>query len=232
MILVGIDDTDTLETPGTNQLARKLLAVLPPGLRARRILRHQLLVDPRIPYTSHNGSASILLDGEADPAVLFDCLAAEMRSRFVPGSDPGLCVATAMTDDVVRFARRCETEVVEQQEAREVARAAGVRLEGLGGTEQGVVGALAAVGLGSTGEDGRVVHLADWPWPDEMTGPQPFERVTARGVEVVVDIETDDVVHGGVIDVGKRLRPNLRGGRVVLYVASKGPDAWEAVRKK
>ena len=51
-IHVGIDDTDTLDTPGTNQLARRLAAALPAGFAFVVALRHQLLFDPRVPYTS------------------------------------------------------------------------------------------------------------------------------------------------------------------------------------
>ena len=47
MIYVGIDDTDTLDDPGTNQLARHLVRELSGQLRGRMILRHQLLEDPR-----------------------------------------------------------------------------------------------------------------------------------------------------------------------------------------
>src|SRR4051812_31276378 len=43
MIYVGIDDTDTLDDPGTNQLARHLVGELSNEFEARLILRHQLL---------------------------------------------------------------------------------------------------------------------------------------------------------------------------------------------
>ena len=59
MILLGIDDTDTLEDPGTNQLARHLLRELADRFRARLVTRHQLLEDPRVPCTKKNGCAAI-----------------------------------------------------------------------------------------------------------------------------------------------------------------------------
>ena len=60
--LIGIDDTDNLESRGTGHLARQLARLLESaisGLRIGSITRHQLLVDPRIPYTSHNSSACV-----------------------------------------------------------------------------------------------------------------------------------------------------------------------------
>ena len=62
MIYLGIDDTDTLETAGTNQLAREIVNRLSDRLRCVSIVRHQLFFDPRVPYTSKNGSASICLE--------------------------------------------------------------------------------------------------------------------------------------------------------------------------
>jgi hypothetical protein len=58
------------------------------------------------------------------------------------------------------FSLRCKSEVMTQEEARAVAIRAKCHLEGLGGTEQGIIGALAAIGLIVGGNDGRVVHLA------------------------------------------------------------------------
>ena len=60
MIYVGIDDTDVRDSPGTNQLARHLIRHLPADYEPVVAIRHQLLVDPRVPYTSKNSSASLL----------------------------------------------------------------------------------------------------------------------------------------------------------------------------
>lgn len=220
MILVGLDDTDTPDSAGTNQLARRLVAVLPAGFEAAVVLRHQLLFDPRVPYTSKNGSASILLRDAPGASVdaLVAALRREMRAGYVPGSDPGLCVARGAAPDVVAFGRRCQREVVDQAEARALAARAGMHLEGLGGTEDGVIGALAAVGLLASGDDGRVVHRPGWGWPDAFAGPRPVAEVRARGVDVVREHGSGDEVTSGIVDVGKHLRPAYRGGRVVLFV--------------
>ena len=63
-LIIGIDDTDNLESRGTGHLARQLgLGLEAAGLcRLKNIVRHQLLVSPKIPYTSHNSSASIVVD--------------------------------------------------------------------------------------------------------------------------------------------------------------------------
>jgi hypothetical protein len=234
MIFVGLDDTDTLDTPGTNQLARALVALVAGRYALVRIVRHQLLFDPRVPYTSHNGSASILLEPQGPPNLpaLIEELRAGIRAWFVPGSDPGLCVTTAVPEEVTAFGQRCQRELIRQDEARRLARSLLIHLEGLGGTQDGVIGALAAVGLGVTGDDGRVVQMGGWP--DDLSGPQPVERIRERGV-VVRDVKTEEAVTEGVVDVGKRLRPNCRGKQIVLFVertpeGEGGPGCWRGVR--
>ena len=232
MIYAGIDDTDLVGTPGTNQLARALVRRVAGRWRCVLILRHQLLEDPRVPCTSKNGSASILLAPEGDQAMepLIGQLCAGMRAWFVPGSDPGLCVTAAVPDAIAEFGRRCQRELVSQQEARDLAARHRVHLEGLGGTEGGVIGALAAVGLAAGGNDGRVVHIG--AWPDNLAGPQDLATLHARGVEVR-SLQTGQPVTSGPVDVGKHLRPNYRQSRTVLFVQPAddiGSPGWRAVR--
>lgn len=241
IIFVGIDDTDMPGTPGTNQLGRRIGTVLPEGFRLEMLVRHQLLLDDRVPYTSQNGSASLRIRAVAGggPADLADLLRSELRAWFVPGSDPGFCVASHVPDEVVAFGRRCKRAVITQEEARALAHQAGVLLESAGGTGGGIIGALAAVGLLAAGDDGRVVHLAGWTWPDPFSGVQPVSGVLARGVDEVRDIATESIVREGYVDVGKHLRPAYRRSRVVMYVepaalplpsTSSPAPAWRAVK--
>jgi len=218
MILLGIDDTDVLGSKGTNQLARAIVQSLADRYACVRIVRHQLLDDPRVPYTSKNGSASIALEprGDVDFTDLIDTCRRVMREWFVEGSDPGLCVdVNGAADSVSAFGHRCQQHVVTQQDARELAAAHGFHLEGLGGTEGGVIGALAAVGLAATGNDGRIVQLGEWD--DNLCGLQPCSVLQHRGVDVREIASGADIRHG-TIDLGKRLRPNVRASRSILFV--------------
>lgn len=252
MILVGIDDTDSLESRGTNKLARELARQVSAKYRCRAIVRHQLLFDERIPFTSHNGSACLWLEnrnGDAtaeDLAALFDELRAGMLSDFIAGSDPGLCLATRTADDVLAWGQRCQREIVTQTEAREIAARCSLRLEGLGGTEGGVIGALAAIGLTAMGNDGRLVQWQEWV--DDLSGPTPIEQLLERGIEVRgLNIEESSnlrptradgrELRTGVVDVGKHARPNLREHRAVLFVSASPPETcafaeWTALKLK
>ena len=221
MIYIGIDDTDVIDSPGTNQLARAIVTRLGPLAQGAIICRHQLFFDPRVPYTSQNGSASIQLPlprgDETSRSELVDMVREVMRAWYVEGSDPGLAVAENASAEMAAFAVRAKSDIVTQAEARAVADRSGCHLEGLGGTNQGIIGALAAIALVASGNDGRVVHVDEWPWPDAFSGLQPVAAIRGRGVAEIRTV-SGQAFTGDVIDVGKHLRPNWREGRMVLFV--------------
>ena len=67
-ILIGIDDTDNLESRGTGFLARQLAGEIEKASAGivEGISRHQLFVHDDIPYTSKNSAACLLVrDGKA-----------------------------------------------------------------------------------------------------------------------------------------------------------------------
>ncbi len=235
VIYVGIDDTDIVDSPGTNQIARAIAEFVAPRFECLLIVRHQLLSDPRVPCTSKNGSASLHFrsrDG-ARADELADVFREELVRRSAVGSDPGLCVAERIGDELIDFGRRCQQQLVAQREAIELAARYDVLLEGLGGTRDGVIGALAAVGLAAGGDDGRIVQLGGWA--DDLSGPQPVGAITRRGI-AIRRLETDRTIDHGVVDVGKKLRPNRRDGGAVLFVApmesmdTNEESCWQAVR--
>ena len=94
LLYVGLDDTDTLESRGTGRLARDVAAVLSQRFRVFGVTRHQLLVHPDIPFTSHNSCAVIHLEtSDAVVDEVFEIVKKVMLGDFIVGSDPGLAVA-------------------------------------------------------------------------------------------------------------------------------------------
>jgi hypothetical protein len=151
-----------------------------------------------------------------------------MHDHFLEGSDPGFCVTQTIPEEITRFGAACQHEVVTQAAARALVESRGIHLEGCGGTNDGVIGALAAVGLAATGNDGRVVQIG--MWPDDLEGPQPIHVLRERAVDVVSQGNSRSIAEG-TIDVGKHLRPNYRNDQVVLYAEpTSSPSSWRAIR--
>ncbi len=226
MIYIGLDDTDNKTSRGTGNLARAVAASLSSQYHVWGVTRHQLLVDPRVPYTSHNSCNVVHLqeDGNVDLAALADAVQAVMLADFQPGSDPGLCVARSMTPEMVAFGHRAKKELLHQVEAREIAARSDCVLRGLGGTQDGVIGALAGVALASTGEDGRFVLVGR---SRELAGVQPVQAILEHGIAAVRTVEGVPLPEG-LVETGGKLRPALRGNQAVLVVAPKedDPSIW------
>lgn len=225
-----MDDTDNETSRGTGYLARTVAAALADRFKIWGVTRHQLLVDPRIPYTSHNSSNAIhLMDGSnVDLIELADAVQQKMMEHFNPGSDPGLCVARAVAPEIVAFGKRAKTEVVTQAEARSIAASNGCILRGLGGSEGGVIGALACVGLASTGDDGRFILVER---SRELEGRQTVQAVIDCGI-VQVRTTTGQVLTEGIVETNGKLRPALRNGKPVLVVTRQegDPPVWLPVK--
>jgi tRNA(Ile2) C34 agmatinyltransferase TiaS len=230
MIFIGLDDTDNDVSRGTGRLARAIAVALSKRYPVRGVTRHQLLVDPRVPYTSHNSSATIHLaaDDQVNLSALADDVQEIMLNDLQAGSDPGLCVVQRVSPEVTAFGRRAQTEVVRQAEAREVAQRHKCILRGLGGTQDGVIGALASVGLAATGEDGRFILVGT---ARELEGPQTVLAILGSGVAEVRTLD-GHLLSDGLVDASTRLRPAFRGNKPVLFVSRQegDPDLWRPLK--
>ncbi len=229
ILYLGIDDTDTRESRGTGRLARAIAAELTRSYTVTGVTRHQLFVHPAVPYTSHNSSAVIHIR-ETENGITGDVFATAkemMLDDFIKGSDPGICVATdsAINGDLSRFGLAAKTSIVTQDQARSLAREAGILLEGLGGTEDGVIGALAGIGLAASGNDGRFVQKGT---TRDLHGSQTIATILASGVDRV-ETREGTAVGEGTVNLRKFPKPALVGGRAVLYVEADGEDYRDIV---
>lgn len=161
--MLAIDDTDNLTSRGTGFLARQLaLQLAQEGLAdVKGITRHQLLVDPRIPYTSHNSSACLVISKLDDAQAVFDYTCNYLLKESAEGSDAGtvLIRRALIPEEVFVFGKAAKVSVLEQCDAVAMAKRNGIPMAGLTGTGGGVIGALAAVGLSASGRDGRFLWI-------------------------------------------------------------------------
>ena len=226
MIIIGLDDTDNLESRGTGHLARQIAAELAADFPLVGVTRHQLLVDQRVPCTKNNSCAAITLDVDSDVDLprLFERVREMMLVEFQPGSDPGLCIAAEVPVEITEFGFQVKRELVEQEQARRLADVNGLLLQGLGGTQDGVIGALAAVGLAACGEDGRYIYVGQ---VRDLSGLQSVQTVIDAGVMAVRTLDGTSVTQGLLLV--DKLRPARRGGQPVAVVNWEG-DYWQPLK--
>lgn len=233
--LIGIDDTDVPGSRGTGRLARMLAAALAEQrLQPCGITRHQLLVHPDVPYTTHDSSACVAVEwAGADISGLFEWMCRYVEDRSPAGSDPGICVApaSAVHERAVRFGRRAQQTVVMLSEAERVATKEGFLHAGLGGNREGMIGSLAAVGLRASGEDGRFIELGDIR---RVRGRAQVQCILNAGVTEVRCVQAENPKPQDWVQTLDWVRPRLLGGRAVLLVersAQHGTDWVVADRR-
>jgi len=217
MIYVGIDDTDTLESRGTGRLARNIAATLSSKYQIFGVTRHQLFVHSDIPFTSHNSCA--VIHAEAPPTTMEEIFCTTkklMLEDFIEGSDPGLAIATSsqITPATVAFGLDAKTIIVTQERAREVAKNSQIHFEGLGGTEGGIIGAIAGVGLASLKNDGRFLLKGK---NRELSGVRSISEIINAGIDEVLTLQGKTVKEGKV-QIPKNATPSFIQGKAVLFV--------------
>lgn len=237
-ILVSIDDTDDIDSRGTGEIADLLAA----GIRAHgwgtctQVTRHQLLLDPRIPYTSHNSSMCFTADvpeGELDSVIAYCC--SELEAQSVPSSDPGLCIAVlerlTAPETMIAFGRKAKTSLLSKSEAYGVASVLGVHLSEHGGTGLGVIGALAGAGLRLSGNDGRFKGKLRIP---SSQGMAKVIEIRQAGISLVKTMDGAVLPDSESVLVGDWVKPVLAGGQPVLLVVpgGEGGAPWRACERK
>lgn len=231
---IGFDDTDALDSDfGTGKVARRIGKLLPEGCALWGVVRQQLLVDDRIPYTSHNSSACVIVDFP-DPAMKDDLLSiavSHLERESAPGSDPGLCLACegdSALNELASFGHLCATRIATQKDALRAA--SGIHLSGHGGTNGGIIGAAAAVGLTAAGWSGRFIEFAglrDFP------GTVAVSELKKHGIRVV-SLDRDAMIPGPEdrVDTKGWLRPRLWGRDAILPVSCRGENLCESIGEK
>jgi len=236
ILLLGIDDTDDDSSRGTGYQARRLgRSIQENGLgELRAVTRHQLLIDSRIDYTSRNSSACLVLEIDEDHIpTLIDLARSELAAHCAPGSKVGICLSepSAVNDAIREFGRAAKDQVLFKDAARSLGKEPEIRIESIKGSGEGVIGALAAVGLHASGDDGRFVWL---PKLRDLGG-----KYTVAGLTDLLDVQVETVSGDALppsaeIEAVEWMRPILRRGRAILLAEEdnvNGKIGWHFVDK-
>jgi hypothetical protein len=240
-ILVSIDDTDNLESRGTGELASLIAGDLETKGwgKSSFVTRHQLLVHPDIPYTSHN--SAMCFSAEIDEHALdmiIDYASEFLVRESATGSDPGLCVAVIDRlngpDRLVSFGKQAKLTVLTKDAAYDLARQEGIHLSEHGGTGQGVIGALAGAGLRLGGNDGRMKGGLKMPANNGIISVA--ELIRTPEVDQVRCITGTIASDNDLVKIGEKAKTVLLDGLSVLLVSPdstlKDGVAWQTIHRQ
>ena len=224
-VLICIDDTDNLESRGTGELATMLAEEIQRRSWGNSdfVTRHQLLVHPDVPYTSHN--SSMCFSADIEEAVLQPLIAYAgdfLQQESAEGSDPGLCVSVleklTEPEAIIAFGHSAKKEVLTKQAAYDMAARLGVHLSEHGGTGQGVVGALAGIGLRLSGNDGRLKGWLKIRTEDGLASVGEILSQTSLGG--VRTMEGELLSETEMVEVEEKPKAVLLDGQIYMMVSA------------
>ena len=158
--LLCIDDTDELGGEiSTGLLAEEIAAFIGSFAPVSFVTSHQLLLDPRINYTSHNSCMcleALLIEEQKQSALNF---ALDLLERkCAPSAEPGIAAVyekdILSAQGLINFGTSAKEIFLNPQQAFEEAALQNVFLKELKSGARGVMGALAGIGLRLSGSDG------------------------------------------------------------------------------
>lgn len=238
-ILIGIDDTDNKESRGTGYNSRMMASKLVEELHINvyGITRHQLFFDRRVPYTSQNSSACLIVEN-FDIDKIHQVCRDYLLSTAVDGSDVGLCIIKEkqITEEIINWGFRAKREILTQDEARAIAKRAGIILEGLTGDFQGIIGSMAACGLRHHGMDGRFIQIKPGFHLRELQqGVMSCKELKEiSGADKVCDSYFREIKDKEIIFAGEWIRPVLfsKKSNIIAEKTEHHEYQWETASKE
>ncbi|MFT5789291.1 MAG: hypothetical protein ACI8SJ_001407 [Shewanella sp.] len=243
--LICIDDTDDIGTKGTGEIAEEIANLLAQAhlkteITSDRCLvtRHQLFVHPDIPYTSHNSAMCFQFETHLCFETIKQICVAHLLVESAEAADPGLAILdmASMYDinALIAFGRSAKEAVKTKQQAYELAAELGIDLTEHGGTGQGVIGALAGLGLRLSGQDGRVkgqLELGHYGDASAAVELSVTDILTMSSLQAVLSDSGDILAMDERVRLSGKLKAVYRQHMFALLVSRQG-DGWVNASKQ
>lgn len=230
---VCIDDTDSLEEKSTGKLAQAMIErIEEKGMgKCSFITRHQLYFHPAIPYTSHNSTMCFIMEHTDNVYKPLKDLAIDfLLNESAEGSDPGLCIVEMekLKDKelLIDYGKRAKKEILTKELAYETANRLGVHLSEHGGTGDGIIGALAGVGLRLTGNDGRIRGKIRFPLPENVLTVK--DMLNNSTIDEVRSLEGDLISGDEKVVLGEKIKTVFLDYKEVLLIYKKFDEKTNA----
>ena len=218
---IGIDDTGYLDQHLTTKLMRSWLSQMVEQslIHSEGITRHQLFESEKISSSYKNRSLAFTFNTSQSIFEIEDQLVDFIRTASSPHANPAIAILSRHSDSLhaLAFGRRCKNELLKLSDSEQYASESNVLLRGLGGNRNGMIGALAAVGLRAGGGDGIFVHIDGL---EGLKGDQSAGDIRNNSaLQHIVDISSgEELDRDDMVKIDSYLRPKLINGDPTQYV--------------
>lgn len=234
--ILCIDDTDNIGSKGTGSIASEIASLIEVKYcgECSFVTRHQLLLNERINYTSHNSSMAFRfrVSDSVDFDVMIEDIVSYMEVNCASDSSPGLAVLRVLDDWdynlLLSYGKDAKVKVLNKKVAYDIALRDGVFLNGIFGGGEGVIGALAGVALRLSDNDGEV--------KGEVKGYEQYRSYLASSFRSNPEIDEVRSVGGRLVSdddfifVSWKVKLIFLNGKRILLVDWVN-NRWESVVK-
>jgi hypothetical protein len=204
---------------GTGKFARIIAGEISKKYPVYGVTRHQFYVHQDINFSLHNFGAVVHIDTkEKHVDDIFELVKEVMQNNFNEGSNPGLAVAheSCISPAIVAYGKDAKETVLTSKRAWNLALNSNIQLESIGGNGNGIIGAIAGLGLALTKNDGRFLQIGKMR---KLKGPQPVEKLIDAGIDAIFTPDGCSVTEGVIFNEGnKPVKPCSINGEVALFV--------------
>ncbi|QCD53388.1 hypothetical protein [Campylobacter sp. RM16192] len=175
VIYISIDDTDEIGYLKSTGMLTEMMAEFIDSNFApcSFVSRHQLFIDERINYTSHNSSMCFTTHLDENEFVkVIKFVEKLLIDESAPSSEPGFAIAfedeILNINEFIKFGKRAKCEYITKDEAYSEAAKQNIYLKELKNAGHSIIGTLSGIALRLDGNDGRVKGKTKMP-KDEMS---------------------------------------------------------------
>lgn len=222
-ILVCIDDTDSIDSRGTGELAENIADNIEScgWGKTCAVTRHQLLLHKEIQYTSHNSSMCFSAEIQSEHLQNIINYAGDyLKNESEPEADPGLCVVVVddLRDDksLIEFGYMAKRMILSKENAYDLAKELNIHLSEHGGSGLGVIGALAGAGLRLSGNDGWFKGAHKVKTSNSII--KVSELCSYKNIDRVKCIHGEYLENNEEVVIGKIVKTMLIDGQAVVLV--------------
>jgi len=220
-LLIGIDNTDNRTTRSTGFTGRHLAALI----RAEKlgivhgVTRHQLLRDEQIIYTNDNSAICIEVSSPSSDELWEFCKNCIADAR-VPDAISGICMvdADSVPSEIIEWGKSTKIKFIEEALVIPLVEKHHIQWASYNNDTNGLIGALAAVGLRASGNDGRFIFIDDKDLHKIVGFFMVSELMSDFEIGKILTLAGDIVDRDAVIEVGHWFRPILTNNEKVLFV--------------
>ena len=238
--LISIDDTDDLtKETSTGRIAGLIAKHFKKDYHLKvhqGVTRHQLLLKEGIPYTSHNSAMCIDVEGDMEMDQIISESMQMVYDNMASTACPGICVCCTdhldSPDELIHFGINTQQELMFKEQAHDMIDKYDCLFgKELGGNGQGIIGAVAGIGLRLSGNDGtfrgkiKFEDGCDHMLAGELKKQQKIDEIREMNTQ-------ENISDTAVIYINEFSKTFLRDKKRIAYVTEKADGTYELCERE